>query len=357
MTKKTKKGMGDIYSMLRKIGLDNDPDWLSVVLFVRNLVHHLSVFTNDQKAKMQQFVFNEISNNRDAIKRLNRIIRHLDQMIIENTTALELKRALSSEQQSAAALLNEINQIVEQLKQTGINSESRIEDFGRKTLTVVESDSDKSSIAAQVRGLVENLVDEVRKEAREWKDRAKQLEQNVNFDPLLSDLYNRRALDSYLEEKTTEALRDGNPLSLMMIDVDKFKDINDKYGHQVGDRALKALAMVVKSHSVQFKGFSGRYGGEELVVVCKDTALDEAGLHAEAIRAGVENFGFKLNENSESSKTIKFTVSIGVAALLPGWGASELLRGADMAMYAAKRNGRNQVEMFDENCTPDSTKS
>ncbi len=349
---KIENGLGEVFSLLRKIGAENDPDWLSVVLFVRNLVHHLSVFTDDQKADMQQFVLTELSAKRVTATGLPKIVRHLDKLILENSSTLELQRALSTEQQSAVALLNEINQIVQQLKQTGINSETRIEDFGRKTLDVVESDKDKSSIATQVRGMVENLVAEVREEAREWRDRAEQLEQNVNYDPLLSDLYNRRALDSYLESETLEAIKEGKPLSLMMIDVDKFKNINDRFGHQVGDKVLKGLATVVKSHSVQFKGFSGRYGGEELVVVCTSTALKEAGLHAEAIRAGVEKFVFKLDEESHAeNQVIQFTVSIGVATLLPGWGASELLRAADMAMYAAKRNGRNQVELFDEKTT------
>jgi diguanylate cyclase (GGDEF)-like protein len=137
------------------------------------------------------------------------------------------------------------------------------------------------------------------------------------------------------------------PLSLMMIDVDHFKRVNDTYGHQAGDDVLRALARIITAHAIQYQGFVARYGGEELVVAVRNMPLDKAVLKAEAIRINVEKYDFRIRTDGRLAETpLQFTVSIGVAQCLPGWDAGRLISAADAAMYQAKSNGRNRVCAF-----------
>jgi diguanylate cyclase (GGDEF)-like protein len=130
----------------------------------------------------------------------------------------------------------------------------------------------------------------------------------------------------------------------MMIDVDHFKNVNDTYGHQAGDDVLRALAGIINTHAIQYAGFAARYGGEDLVVVVQDMDLEQAALKAEALRADVENYDFRIRTNGQLEDTpIRFTVSVGVARLKVGWTAGELIGAADAALYQAKNSGRNRV--------------
>jgi diguanylate cyclase (GGDEF)-like protein/PAS domain S-box-containing protein len=160
----------------------------------------------------------------------------------------------------------------------------------------------------------------------------------ASHDPL-TGLYNRRELEQQLNEELARAERYARPLSLLWIDVDHFKSINDRYGHLAGDEVLRQLSQLLQS-SVRAVDYVARYGGEELVIVLPEVESDEAAEMAERLRGIVESARIILNDK----RTASVTISIGVATFpTHGTRTEHLFTTADRAMYRAKQNGRNQV--------------
>lgn len=171
---------------------------------------------------------------------------------------------------------------------------------------------------------------------RELKRADEQLQRLASEDPL-TGLYNRRIGMEWLQQGLARSLRSHRPLSLMMIDIDHFKQVNDNYGHLNGDRVLVELAALIKA-SVRQYDFAVRYGGEEFLIVLEDCALETAQLLAERLRQMAEAHRIVI----DSETTITFTLSIGVAELA-GEAMDQLIGRADNALYQAKRTGRNRV--------------
>lgn len=160
---------------------------------------------------------------------------------------------------------------------------------------------------------------------------------SAHTDPL-TEVNNRVAMDDCILREWELAQRQTTPLSLMLIDIDHFKLVNDRYGHTCGDKVLKSVAQTIRE-TVRACDMIYRFGGEEFVVVLSNTEIGGATLLAGRIRQAIEN----LQVNTEA-RTIQVTASLGVTALKPGNTAEDLLVNADLAMYQAKRNGRNQVQ-------------
>ncbi|MDP2110770.1 MAG: diguanylate cyclase [Thiobacillus sp.] len=154
----------------------------------------------------------------------------------------------------------------------------------------------------------------------------------------LTGLYNRRFLSERLEDEYSKAVRYEMPLSILIMDVDFFKRVNDGFGHQVGDNALIAVARVLQK-SVRESDLVGRYGGEEFLVLLPHTDLDKALNVAEKIRQAVSEMPV------EGMGEQRLTISIGVAGFpdIKADNADDLVRKADEALYRAKGGGRNQV--------------
>jgi len=167
------------------------------------------------------------------------------------------------------------------------------------------------------------------------------LELESNTDPLLG-IHNRRYLDRRLVDEVSRARRYGLPLALLMIDVDHFKNINDTYGHQVGDQVLIKIAALL-ARSIREVDVVARYGGEELVVILPSTPAANATILAERLREGVATQ--IAIPSAPGQADIRITISIGIAELSHEVSTTAaLLEGADAAMYRAKSAGRNRVE-------------
>jgi diguanylate cyclase (GGDEF)-like protein len=157
------------------------------------------------------------------------------------------------------------------------------------------------------------------------------------FDGLMQ-VYNRRYLFEALEREIIRARRHGRDLSVVMFDIDHFKQVNDRFGHLAGDFVLKELARVVQSRIRRDEVFA-RYGGEEFSLVLPETTLEGAYALAETLRRKISEHGFAFQ-----SETIPVTVSMGIAVLSDvERGATELIKRADEKLYEAKRGGRNRV--------------
>ena len=161
-------------------------------------------------------------------------------------------------------------------------------------------------------------------------------------DPLMN-IYNRRYLDRRLEDEVARARGYDLPLSILMIDIDYFKKINDVHGHPAGDYVLSHLAKLIRD-TVRTSDTVARYGGEEILVVASNTTVETAENLAERLRVVVESAAFHPSRTPENNKPLHITVSIGVAFLKNGIGNSQaLVDCADAALYRAKNAGRNCV--------------
>lgn len=152
----------------------------------------------------------------------------------------------------------------------------------------------------------------------------------------LTGLYNRRFLTQRLEEELERCQRHGNPLCLMLLDVDNFKQINDTYGHLCGDLVLRTLATTMRE-MFRKSDITGRFGGEEFVCVLPETTLDRAGLLAERCRSGIAAVNLVYQKTP-----LSITISVGVTELGADDSADSLIRRADDAMYQAKQAGRDR---------------
>lgn len=163
------------------------------------------------------------------------------------------------------------------------------------------------------------------------------MEHRVSYDPLLQ-IYNRQYCNQVLAEQSSIPTRP--PFTVMMIDIDHFKQVNDTYGHQAGDRILFAVAQQVQK-SVVPEGIVCRYGGEELIVFLPGRSARDAAPLAQRLRISIEQL-----ETAFRAKRISVTVSIGLSDRLhPRQQLPHIVHAADKALYIAKENGRNQVRL------------
>ncbi len=190
--------------------------------------------------------------------------------------------------------------------------------------------------------LVRELDDSRRQgleQQRQLQQANQELERRSQTDGL-TGLANRRHFDQVLAREHARQLRTGAPLSLLLLDVDHFKEVNDRLGHSMGDDYLRALARTLSTHAARATDLAARYGGEEFACLLPDTDSRQAAALAERIRAGVA----QLDLPSGRGDGTPLTVSIGVATLVGGrHGAERLVEEADAQLYAAKHAGRNCV--------------
>lgn len=168
--------------------------------------------------------------------------------------------------------------------------------------------------------------------------------QQENLTDPLTGVFNRRHLDRRLREEVTRAQRHGLPLSVLLLDLDHFKKVNDVHGHQAGDAVLAAFANVVEHH-LREPDILARYGGEEFMVIAPQTSRKGAIDLAERLRRGIEGNRFSLHDERRGAFELPLTCSIGVATLGDAAdSAMMLVRRADENLYRAKGQGRNRVD-------------
>ena len=186
---------------------------------------------------------------------------------------------------------------------------------------------------AQIENLLGTLVYPLRN-AMTYRDALHQ----AQTDPL-TGLSNRGALEYGVEHEIQMAKRYDQELSMVVLDIDLFKNINDTHGHDIGDQVLKQVAKTLNA-TTRLTDLAYRFGGEEFVVTLGKTNTLGAAIIAERIRENIENMVVKTAEAN-----ITVTVSIGVSTLTPDMDSKVLFNQADKALYSAKKNGRNRVEI------------
>jgi diguanylate cyclase (GGDEF)-like protein len=215
--------------------------------------------------------------------------------------------------------------------------EAGADDYNTKPIDFPEL---KARVNSMLR--IKRLQEEIEERERELMEANERLRHMSQTDAL-TGLENRRHIESRLEEMFEHAKRLAEPFSCVMVDLDKFKSVNDEYGHQAGDAVLRQLAKILKQE-VREIDHAGRYGGEEFILLLTGTVLDAAVTFAERCRRSIEAHTFAFEGG-----TLQRTASFGVA----GWphpkitSCDALVRAADDALYVAKETGRNRVIRFD----------
>ncbi len=254
-------------------------------------------------------------------------------------------------------------QVLGVLEATGKDTEH----YG-ETLQSFSGNLEGASDADDIRKLVSEVIEETRgvtaqidrlqskvssstDEINQLKDELEDARRDAMTDGL-TGVANRKCFDETLKLSTQAAIETGEPLSLMLADLDHFKMFNDSHGHQIGDQALKIVGMTLR-RSVKGQDTAARYGGEEFAVILPNTDLAGAVAVAESIRNAIASKKLVRKNSNVDYGTI--TISVGVTTYVPGESIADFIERADRTMYDAKKFGRNRVMAVDGDSAPVAT--
>jgi len=178
----------------------------------------------------------------------------------------------------------------------------------------------------------------LRKMTQELIKKNKKLKE-LSITDSLTDIYNRRYFESVTQEHLSLSRRQKTDMSILILDIDNFKDINDTYGHQIGDKVLISLANLMKKYK-RSSDIIARYGGEEFIILLPNTSLDGVKIYSEKLRKEIENYSVLMN-----NVNVQITVSMGVTVFHNKDDLDSALKRADDGLYDAKKNGRNQIQI------------
>ena len=181
------------------------------------------------------------------------------------------------------------------------------------------------------------MVQDIHENSLEILSTLKKYEEMAVTDPL-TGVFNHGEIETQLHNALMQRQKNDDPISLMLLDLDLFKNVNDKYGHSVGDTTLKTFAGIMMDHALTDNSSVGRWGGEEFLIICYGKNAIEAKASAEELRRKVDDYMFP--------EIGHITCSVGVTEILGGDSLAEAFNRIDKAMYASKHNGRNMVTVM-----------
>lgn len=253
------------------------------------------------------------------------------------------------DESAAQAIVNVRKAAAEQFALTEADCDGLLAEIGKKTKEMaglfeinIGSAVEFEAILKKANETLVTLTLESQMQATKLQAQNQQLKEQAVTDAL-TGLANRAAFDQFLAEQFAAATAAGQPISLIMIDLDKFKKINDTHGHPAGDAVLKAAARIVRA-AARKGDLAARYGGEEMALILPNTPRQNASTVAETIRRALA-----AKPIATPSGPVPVTSSFGVAGVEPGSplkAPAHLIKAADMALYHAKNGGRNCVRVF-----------
>ncbi len=287
--------------------------------------------THADRAKVNAFVRDIVTQILEIENRMDASHDHAERMYESDTGFETLLSGEMKEMKASADVAVNLDDLKVEISQrlSSIDSALQKKQMAHRAIrqaTVKNHESFKSGFAL------------LKKELNEATRYTEELEEKLNRDQL-TGAYNRRAYDQKIEEELARSKRYGRPLSLLLMDVDHFKSINDTYGHAIGDKCLREI--IQRSLPLlRTNDMLARYGGEEFAVIMPETDIKGASKAADKIRAHIEKIIFVYK-----SEKVQVTVSIGVSQVMESDAApKDLFERADIAVYKAKKNGRNRIE-------------
>lgn len=265
-----------------------------------------------------------------------------------NPVSLEKERVLSEMAEETRKVMTEVAGIIESLKDRSIKHNKNLDDEVKK-IEDIDANNNIMEVKKLLIGELQKIkqdntslkqqLDNTTKDLEENKDKLEEFKKIAVMDPL-THIPNRRALDLKLLNEISRITRYGGSLSIVFIDLDHFKNINDSYGHSVGDEVLIAFASLLQSH-LRDTDYAGRYGGEEFVILLPGTDREGARILAERIRSEIKKKTFM---DKKKSICLKVTASFGITEHRDGDDGKIILERADSALYKAKETGRDRIE-------------
>ncbi|MBF0464834.1 MAG: diguanylate cyclase [Nitrospirae bacterium] len=322
----------------------------TLLVFLKDFSFDIKEIDSDKfKGKMD--ALSEDVSKEEKVKRLQSVFEKSKETII---SFIESKKIYFKERESEyKTIIDLLSKGISALETGNMDFNRRVYERSEKIGKITLLD-DIKKIKEEIRNEVEHIQDAIRQKETADSKQLDELTREVSAlredlmkartDSLLDGLtgvYNRMAYESYMRKLMDANTVNGIGFSMLMIDIDNFKSINDTYGHQTGDRALVAMVQVCREH-IRKEDFFARYGGEEFVVILPDTSLKNAAKRATAICKSVESSRYKLDGAFEG-KALSFTVSVGVSIFRDGEKSDATTERADRALYMAKNTGKNRV--------------
>jgi len=286
--------------------------------------------TNQDRDKVNTFVREVVGKILDIESNLATTYQQTDSMFQSNEGFASVLDVEMKGLKQASDLSSSLEELKIQVSQRLISIENALQQKQSTDQTIRET-------AEKDRQAFRSGFEKLKQELDEATKYSEELEKKLNQDQL-TGAFNRRAYDKRIEDEMARFLRYGTPFSFLLIDADKFKLINDNYGHAIGDKCLqeiikRTLPLLRKNDML------ARYGGEEFVVIMPETDSNGAQKAAEKIRQTIEKIEFIYKK-----KKVKVTVSIGVSQTRKGdTNHHQIFERSDIAVYQAKEKGRNQV--------------
>ncbi|MFK8068278.1 MAG: GGDEF domain-containing protein [Gammaproteobacteria bacterium] len=267
-------------------------------------------------------------------QRLEKLHGYLDKSDLINTDKFKDSLTFGQNLDQQFDELREGMDKVDSIKSLKYNIESHLDFLNQNVAEYVENEKERMDDAEKTLGLLNSQLGELQLETQILR-KSVEKEQAKSLTDALTSIGNRRAYEEKLDKEIDRWRRQGGNLSLMVLDLDKFKLINDSYGHVVGDKVLRGLTGTFK-RGIRRTDFLARYGGEEFVMIMPATTLEETVQIADKLRHDVEECVFRYQGNE-----VPVTISIGVAEFHQGDTAETVFARADEALYLAKNTGRN----------------
>jgi diguanylate cyclase (GGDEF)-like protein len=241
-----------------------------------------------------------------------------------------LGKVLDQDEEEQTEIVDQLNYL-----KSVIESNASLDAIKREAMQVISA---IGRIAESRQHTHQSLLEELTHKLKSMRAELSEARREMELDAL-TQLYNRKAFDQQLLRTFELGRLSSQPVCLLMVDIDHFKQVNDQFGHPAGDLALKQFANCCVQSFPRRSDFVARYGGEEFTIILQETAMDAAGMLGEKLLQAARNLRLNYQEQE-----LCFTVSIGIAELsVADKDASSWLRRADSALYRAKQNGRDRL--------------
>lgn len=321
--------------MLRQSSVPLDNQWPLVILQLRGVKDNHTL-SETQKSQMQELLFVILQQKDFSPERLEEVQKRINDII-----TAPLTEKLNEVAKETSALAKDIHTLFGKHAKSMSAVADRI-DGG------ITQGLEPASLLADLRDTLKDVVEQMEKDANALL--------SLSHNDSLTGLANRRAFDLFLSQAVERWTRDQTPVSLIMFDIDHFKNLNDTFGHLVGDQVLKALGAQIQKIAAsleddQSRAMAARFGGEEFVLVLFGEVTDRSAPIADNLRKTVQKTEIALLDanNNLVPSDLRVTVSVGIADLWAGWKGAymrNLVDFADKALYHAKHSGRNCTALY-----------